>query len=394
MARVFWNSSWIVVFTILSTQVLAGAPEVDKLIDLTQATVVTRTSMAGDVERTAEQVLVEEVQKRTGLMWQQRSQFPATGPAIVLAAQQPDSRWSETYPARKGQDLMEKKPEGFRVVVTRRASGGSIVWIMGGDGPGTLYGTGQFLRLLQWEKNTARFPHDVDMASAPKYPIRGHQLGYRPRANSYDGWSVAQYEQYIRDLSLFGCNAIENIPASETDRHKMKQLMAVPPTEMHRSLSRICARYGMAYWLWMPATVDLNDAKKRAELLRNNEVILRGCSHLTGVFVPGGDPGDNAPERIDSILAGDGQTVGGDPSERPYLVFAPGFQQAAGPLGLRLSPPPIADLVGRSGRRSIEPTASGVARGYRHNIRCAATPTSPTTNFASFRCSGGILPLP
>ena len=173
---------------------------------------------------------------------------------------------------------------------------------MGGDGPGTLYGTGQFLRLLQWEKNAARFPHDVDMASAPKYPIRGHQLGYRPRANSYDGWSVAQYEQYIRDLSLFGCNAIENIPAPETAPDKTNRFMVVPPTEMHRSLSKICARYGMAYWLWMPATVDLNDAKKRAELLRKNEAILRGCSHLSGVFVPGGDPGDNAPGALIPFL--------------------------------------------------------------------------------------------
>ena len=58
----------------------------------------------------------------------------------------------------------------------------------------------------------------------------------------------------------------------------------------------------MAYWLWMPATVDLNDAKKRAELLRKNEVILRGCSHLSGVFVPGGDPGDNAPGALIPFL--------------------------------------------------------------------------------------------
>jgi hypothetical protein len=296
MARVFWNSLWAVVFTILSTRTLAAAPEADTLINLTQATVVTRASVAADAERTAAQVLVEEVQKRTGLTWQRQSQFPATGPAIVLAARQPDPQWTEAYPPRKGQDLAEKKPEGFRIVVTRRHSGEPIVWIMGGDGSGTLYGVGQFLRLLEWEKNTAHFRRDVDMASAPKYPIRGHQLGYRPTANSYDGWSVAQYEQYIRDLALFGCNAIENIPAAESNSRRTSRLMAVPPAEMHRSLSEICARYGMAYWLWRPAAIDLKDAKKRAKLLQENEAIYRGCSHLTGVLVPGGDPGDNAPE--------------------------------------------------------------------------------------------------
>ena len=169
-----------------SQQLLAGTSEAGKLIDLTQATVVTRTSMAGDVERTAAKVLVEEVQKRTGLMWQQRSQFPPPGRPSYWPFSDPIPNGPR--PIRpEGAGLNGEKPEGFRVVVTRRASGGSIVWIMGGDGPGTLYGTGQFLRMLQWEKNAARFPHDVDMASAPKYPIRGHQLGYRPRANSYDG---------------------------------------------------------------------------------------------------------------------------------------------------------------------------------------------------------------
>ena len=53
---------------------------------------------------------------------------------------------------------------------------------------------------------------DLEIATAPKYPIRGHQLGYRPKTNSYDGWNVAQWEQYMRDLAVFGTNAIELIP--------------------------------------------------------------------------------------------------------------------------------------------------------------------------------------
>ena len=46
-------------------------------------------------------------------------------------------------------------------------------------------------------------------ASAPAYPMRGHQLAFRAISDSYDGWSVAEMQQYIRDLVLFGVNQIE-----------------------------------------------------------------------------------------------------------------------------------------------------------------------------------------
>ena len=53
---------------------------------------------------------------------------------------------------------------------------------------------------------------DLSVTTAPKYPLRGHQLGYRPKTNSYDAWDLPQWEQYYRDLAVFGCNAVELIP--------------------------------------------------------------------------------------------------------------------------------------------------------------------------------------
>jgi len=53
---------------------------------------------------------------------------------------------------------------------------------------------------------------EIAISSTPRYPIRGHQLGYRALSNTYDSWSLAQFEQYIRDLALFGANAIELLP--------------------------------------------------------------------------------------------------------------------------------------------------------------------------------------
>ena len=37
--------------------------------------------------------------------------------------------------------------------------------------------------------------------------MRGHQLGYRPKTNAYDAWSVPMWEQYIRELAIFGTNS-------------------------------------------------------------------------------------------------------------------------------------------------------------------------------------------
>ena len=60
-------------------------------------------------------------------------------------------------------------------------------------------------------------PERLNLASAPKYPLRGHQLGYRPKTNSYDAWDLPQWERYIRELALFGTNAIELIPPRSDD---------------------------------------------------------------------------------------------------------------------------------------------------------------------------------
>ena len=64
--------------------------------------------------------------------------------------------------------------------------------------------------------DSSALPESLDIATSPAYPIRGHQLGYRARANSYDAWDAEKYQQYIRELMLFGTNCIENIPFEDS----------------------------------------------------------------------------------------------------------------------------------------------------------------------------------
>ena len=91
------------------------------------------------------------------------------------------------------------------------------MFVIGNDERGVLFGVGKLLRSLEMSRDRVALRATLDVTTAPAMPIRGHQLGYRPKTNSYDGWDLPQWEQYIRDLAVFGCNAIELIPPRSDD---------------------------------------------------------------------------------------------------------------------------------------------------------------------------------
>ena len=99
-------------------------------------------------------------------------------------------------------------------------SDGSGHWITiaGSDERGVLFGVGQLLRLIDFDRQTATVQRSrLPTRSSPKYPLRGHQLGNRPKTNAYDAWTAEMWDQYIRDLAVFGTNAIELIPPRSDD---------------------------------------------------------------------------------------------------------------------------------------------------------------------------------
>ena len=276
------------------TLVLAAAfnAQAAESVDLSKATVV----IAGDKERVAAGVLVEEVEKRTGLRWPVATRWPERGPVVALTCDKPAPAWPQKRPASP-QPL---QPEGYHLSVGAAAPNGwPGLWIVGADTRGLLYGVGHVLRHLEWEPNAARFPAALDVTTVPVYPVRGHQLGFRPRANSYDAWDVAQYEQYIRELALFGLNAVENIPFEDT---RPSPVMRVARDEMNIAIGEICQRYDLAYWIWVPALFDLGDAERRAKELEHHDAFFEACPRLDAFFFPGGDPGNNPPELVMPFL--------------------------------------------------------------------------------------------
>lgn len=268
-------------------------------IDLSRAIVVTRGERASAVEQTAATVLIEEVEKRTGIAWRKSDMFAENAPAIVVTTSLENNAVGKAaVPAALREKVSELKSEGF-CVYSEDKGARPIVWIVGADERGALYGVGHLLKKLALQKGSVSFDSAFDASRSPAFALRGHQLGYRDRANSYDAWDDRQYDQYIRELALFGANAIENIPFQDTAPIPHAKL-ARP--EINKRISEICQRYGMEHWVWTPADFDLSDAAKRSQALREHEQFYTACARLDGVFVPGGDPGDNHPKLVMPFL--------------------------------------------------------------------------------------------
>jgi hypothetical protein len=269
--------------------------QADTGLDLTHATVVVRGERAPLAERTAATVLAEETEKRSGVKWAAETNWPKEGWAIAILSGKEAALHGRPVP----EGARTVKSEGYGLATDLSQPDRPVLWIAGADPRGALFGVGRVLRNLECRPGSVRLPAPLDLISAPDYPIRGHQLGYRANANSYDAWSPAQFDQYIRELALFGTNSIEGIPFQDT----RPTVNPYPRSQMNRDLSRICERYGLDYWVWVPADFDLKDAARREKALQEHAAFFRDCPTLTGLFFPGGDPGDNSPELVIPYLA-------------------------------------------------------------------------------------------
>jgi hypothetical protein len=244
-------------------------------LDLTNATVMPPPALSGP-EAKAITLLVEEVDKRSGIRWEQASAAPAT---IEIAR--------TIGPA-----------EGYSIRTSAHA-----VTIAGNDARGILFGIGRLLRELRIARGSIQLPDGFAETSAPRYPLRGHQLGYRPKSNTYDAWSVPVFEQYIRDLAVFGSNAVELIPPRSDDAADSPHF-PLPPMRMMIELSRLLAAYGLDVWIWYPAMDrDYTDPATVESALREWGDVFRQLPRIDAVFVPGGDPGHTAPQPLMALLA-------------------------------------------------------------------------------------------
>ncbi len=278
---------------ILTAFVMLGRPEIGNVagaqqpaIDLTQAVIVTPQNFSGP-ENKAVEMLIEEVEKRTQLRWMRVNQLPNEGVPFISINRTPI----------KGESKAPLVREGYQIKTS-----GNTVMIAGNDARGILFGIGHLLRTMMMEKRRVSLPAGINLTTAPKYPMRGHQLGYRPKTNSYDGWTTAMWEQYIRDLAVFGSNVVELIPPRSDDAADSPHF-PLPQMEMMTHMSRICDEYGLDVWIWYPALdKDYSDPKTVEFALNEWGEVFKKLPRIDAILVPGGDPGHTQPKYLMALL--------------------------------------------------------------------------------------------
>jgi hypothetical protein len=239
-------------------------------LDLQHATV-----KFSPADQKAATVLMEEVEKRSQIRWPANA---AGSPVIAL-------------------ERARGPAEGYSI----RTGTGSVT-VAGSDTRGVLFGVGRLLRELAFAKGSVSLADGFHVATAPKYSLRGHQLGYRPKTNSYDAWSVPVWDQYIRDLTIFGTNAIELIPPRSDDAADSPHF-PLPPMRMMVEMSRIANEYSQDVWIWYPAMDrDYSDPKTVEFALKEWGEVFKQLPRIDAVFVPGGDPGHTQPKYLMALL--------------------------------------------------------------------------------------------
>lgn len=270
-------------------------------VDLTHAAIVTPATLSVQ-ERTAIRVLVEEIEKRTNVRLPVSSQWPAeTVAAIAVGPLASSSNW-----AGAGLRGLISAPapgrEGYRLALNSGGRRAATVLVLGADARGTLFGVGRLLRELRMTRDSVRAPAALSIVSTPQVALRGHQLGYRPKTNAYDAWDVPMWEQYIRDLAIFGTNAIELMPP-RTDDAADSPHFPLGQMDMMVQMSRIADDYGMDVWVWYPAMdPDYGNPQQVDSAVKEWADVLSKLPRVNAIFVPGGDPGHTQPQHLMALL--------------------------------------------------------------------------------------------
>ena len=271
-------------------------------IDLSRAKIVV-LEPDKKIMANAGDMVSDEIAKRTRITLDVVSKEPGNGePTIVIGVVK---KLTKKYPLPAGLE-MPIKADGYAVWVNTSRKGAETVCVAGVDDRGTLFGAGRLLRLLDMGRDGLSLNSDTRIATAPEIGLRGHQIGYRPKTNSYDGWTIDMWEQYYREMAVFGMNAVELLPP-HTDDAVDSPHFPTPQMEMMVKMSQLADDYGLDVWIWYPAIgnttgkewrvidTDYTDKKTIDASIEEWGEVFRKLPRIDVVFVPGGDPGRTHP---------------------------------------------------------------------------------------------------
>ena len=187
--------------------------------------------------------------------------------------------------------------EGYHIY-TRKLPDSLLIGISGSDERGVLYGIGKLLRSIDMRKGVVSIPADLEEKSTPRFPIRGHQIGYRALSNSYDGWSIEQFKTYVQELAYFGTNCIELIPPCAADPLASPN-MKYTPIDMMAKMSGVLDTIGLDVSIWYPNLFEtIKDRRVFKEELTRRDNVFAELPRIDQVMIPGGDPGKLSPSDL------------------------------------------------------------------------------------------------
>lgn len=256
-------------------------------------------------QKAAVQMLIDQTAQRTGEYWHHAT-YTATTPlpnGLLIVVGRADQLKASRFPQPAAPwPQADERAEGFRIS-TLQSADRTVIRIAGQDDRGMLYGIGYLMRQIRYAPASAVLPAPIDTASAPQFAVRGFQLGYRYKNNTYDAWTPARFEQYIEDLAVFGTNTIEILPP-HTDDRPTSPLFPIPAMQMMERISALTQKYGLRCSVYYPAMAKnyADPATVAAELKAWGEVLSK-LPNVNALFVPGGDPGHTPPSILFPFLA-------------------------------------------------------------------------------------------
>ena len=124
-------------------------------------------------------ILHEELTKRVEKTFPIQTKAKRTQSSILLTQFEDIPSLPKNW--RKLLNEVQPMPdEGFKVIIDNTSTNPNAI-IIGQDDRGLLFGIGHLLRKMNWAKDQLLLSKSIEKSSSPKSPIRGHQLGYRPR---------------------------------------------------------------------------------------------------------------------------------------------------------------------------------------------------------------------
>jgi len=269
-------------------------------IDLSRAKVILLNSRS-TIQANAANMLVDEIEKRTRIGLEVVTQMSVANTVAIVIGTVEQIANQIGIPASA--PAVPQKADGYAIWVETRKRDAAAICLAGYDDRGALFAVGRLLRTMDMGRDTVSVDSGIHVASAPTYSLRGHQMGYRPKTNSYDAWTIERWEQYYRDMIVFGMNAVELAPPV-TDDLRDSPHFPKPPLEMMIAMSKLAHEYGLEVWIWYPIMeFDIEDHEEiTPELmelaLKNRDEVLSRLPHVDAVFVPSGDPDEVHPRYL------------------------------------------------------------------------------------------------